>query len=297
MWIALIIIFVFLIFLFICLQIAFSIVLPKKRTLEQTKTIELENDSTIFDFYEKALSKTYEVKSRFDYNLKLYYFLNNSKKFIVIAHGHTYTHHGCLKYARMMLNKGYNVITYDQRYHGLSGGKNTTLGFYEKFDLYDIISHLYSEFGDDIYLGTYGESMGAATILLEQELDKRVRFCISDCAFSDLGDLIKSKVKSYHLPRIFYFFTDLFVKLITGIRMKEVSPIKVLEKSTVPILFVHGKQDVYIPYEHSLKMYEDYLGPKQLFIATNNAGHAVAYYTDTEEYEKAVSEFMKEFNL
>lgn len=294
MWYAVISIgFVFLIILYVCMQIAFSIVTPKVRTLEKTKEIEQERDNTLFEFYDKSLSKTADFSSRFGYNLKLYYFLNKSNKYIVMAHGHTYTHHGCLKYARMMYKHGYNVITFDQRFHGASKGKNSTLGFYEKFDLYDIISHVYKEFGEDIYLGTYGESMGAATILLEQEEDNRVKFCISDCSFYSLDRLIKEKVKSYHLPKFFFFFSDLFVKMITGVRMKEVSPAKAIQDSNTPILFVHGEQDKYIPIQHTLDMYKEYQGPKELFVATNNAGHAEAYYTDTQDYELHVADFLK----
>lgn len=295
MWYAIIICFVILIFLFACMQIAFSIVTPKTRTLETTKQLENEKDNTLFEFYDQTLTKEDNLKSRFGYSLKLYYFLNPEyNKFIVIAHGHTYTHHGCIKYARMMYEYGYNVITYDQRYHGASGGKNTSLGFYEKYDLYDIITKVTNEFGEDIHVGTYGESMGGATVLLEQELDKRVKFCISDCAFSDLKVLIQEQIQSYHLPSFIYIFVDLFVKIITGIRLKEVSPIKSIKNSTIPILFIHGEQDKFIQYHHSVDMYESYNGVKSLFIAKNQATHAYSYFSDTEEYKNIVKKFIEE---
>lgn len=295
MWYAIIISFVILIFLFACLQIAFSIVTPKTRTLEATKRLEIEKDKTLFEFYHSTLTKEDYLKSRYGYSLKLYYFLNAEyKKYIVIAHGHTYTHHGCIKYARMMYKYGYNVITYDQRYHGDSGGKNTSLGYYEKNDLYDIISKITQEFGEDIFIGTYGESMGAATILLEQELDRRVKFCISDCAFSDLKLLIQEQIKSYHLPKFIYVFVDLFVKVITGINLKEVSPISSIKNSTIPILFIHGEQDKFIKYHHTVDMYESYGGKKALFIAKNQATHAYSYFSDTLEYENIVQKFIEE---
>jgi len=295
MWFAIVSTFLILIILFVCLQIAFSIVLPKTRNLEMTRELELKKDETLFDFYDNYLTKEKNIKSRYGYNLTLYYFLNpESKKFIVIAHGHTYTHHGGLKYARMMADYGYNVVLYDQRYHGKSGGKNSTLGYYEKNDLYDIISKVYLEFGDDIILGTYGESMGAATVLLEQALDKRVFFCISDCSFFSLNRLIKEQLKSRKVPRVFYPAINWFVKIITGVKLEEVSPIESLANSVIPILFIHGKQDKLINYQHSVDMYNSYQGKKELFIASNNATHAYSFFSDNEEYKMTVKRFVEE---
>jgi dipeptidyl aminopeptidase/acylaminoacyl peptidase len=295
MWYALGLAFIFLIILFVSLQIAFTIVLPRKRSLGDTEKLEKSKDSTLFDFYDKYLSKTKYIKSRFGYQLKLYYFLKEeSKKFVVIAHGHTYTHHGCIKYARMMFDEGYSVILFDQRYHGDSGGKNSTLGHYEKFDLYDIITDVFNEFGSDIYLGTYGESMGSATVLLEQELDLRVKFVISDCGFSDLRRLITEKIKKNHLPKFFIFFVDIFVKIITGVHLKEVSPIAAVKNAKIPILLIHGLEDKFIGFQHSVDMYDNNNDKSTIMLAENNSTHANSYFADKEKYEQIVKRFLEE---
>jgi len=295
MWYAFGTVFIILIFLFVCLQIAFSIVLPKTRDLEKTKELETEKDATLFDFYEKYLSKTSYLKSRYGYQVKMYHFLKaDSKKFVVIAHGHTYTHHGCIKYARAMYKYGYNVILFDQRYHGDSGGKNSTLGFYEKYDLFDIVTNIFEEYGKDIYLGTYGESMGASTVLLEQEIDNRVTFVVSDCGFASLDRLILEKIRLNHLPKFVLFFVDLFVKIITGIHLKEVSPISAVKKSEVPTLFIHGLEDQYIPYQHSVDMHENNKKISSLMLAKNDSTHANSYFADKENYLKQLESFLKE---
>jgi fermentation-respiration switch protein FrsA (DUF1100 family) len=278
------------------MQIAFSIVLPKRRNLEESKLLETQKDETLFAFYNDKLTETIDLKSRYGYNLKLYSFINEkTQKFMVISHGHTYTHHGALKYARMMYDYGYSVILYDQRFHGNSGGKNTTLGYYEKFDLYDIITWLIDKYGKNVMIGTYGESMGAATVLLEQEIDNRVKFCISDCAFSDLQRLIKEQIQRHHLPKFIYYFVNMFVKIITGIKLQDVSPLKAIAKSQIPILFIHGKQDRFINYQHSVDMYNSYGKDKEIFLADNGATHAYSYFSDKEDYHKSVSEFLERY--
>lgn len=297
MWYVIIGIFIFLIIMFVFLQIAFSIVMPNKKDLIKTKEFEIKKDQSLFEFYDEKMAKTVTIKSRFNYDLALYYFLQKEKnnKFVVIAHGHTYTHHGSIKYARMMFEEGFNVIIYDQRYHGNSGGNNTTLGFYEKYDLFDIITHIQKEFGEDILLGTYGESMGGATILYEQEIDSRVKFCISDCSYSNFKTFLFERLSKYHLPRFSYYFINFFVKIIASFSIDDLTPIRSIKNSTIPILFIHGKQDTLISYKHSLEMYESYNGDKKIFLANNNATHAFSYFSDTEEYKENVKAFLREY--
>jgi dipeptidyl aminopeptidase/acylaminoacyl peptidase len=297
MWYAIVAVFIILIIMFAFMQIAFSIVIPSKKSIVKTREIEKEKDSELIAFYDELMAKTTTFKSRYNYDIAMYYFLQkeNTKKFVVIAHGHTYTHFGSIKYAKMMFEEGFNVIIYDQRYHGASGGNNTTLGYFEKYDLYDIITEIYNEFGTDIFLGTYGESMGAATILLEQEIDERVKFCISDCGYNDFKKFLFERLSKYHLPKLSFYFINFFVKLIAGFSLEDVSPIKAIKESKIPIMFIHGKQDKFIEYHHSVEMYEAYNSSKKLFIADNNATHAYSYFSDKEKYVENVKTFLKEY--
>ena len=282
------------IFLIICLIAAKRTIIPKTRTLEETKELEFNKDKTVFDFYESHLTKGDFIESRFGYNIAMYYFLNNdSNKFVIMAHGYVHSHHGVLKYAKLMYKLGYNVITFDQRYHGNSGGKNTTLGYLEKYDLYDIISKVKLEFGDDILIGTYGESMGGATALFEQAIDDRVSFCISDCAFSDFPRLMKEKLHDYHLPSFIHYIVGFFIRMIIKVKIKDISPVKAIKDSHLPILFIHGKQDKFINYQHSVDLYESYSGPKALYLADNGATHTFSYHVDPDKYKEVVNEFLK----
>lgn len=272
---------------------------PNRRSFLESSAIEEGCLPGIMKFYTDNLTEQYTVKTRDGLNLKIYYFKNNndSNKYCVMSHGHTYNHHGCLKYARMMMKHGYNVVLYDQRYHGNSEGKFTTLGFKEKFDLYDVITDTFNRYGNDIYLGTYGESMGSATVLLESEIDNRIKFVISDCGFANFDVQIKEVLKKIKwFPRFpFLYIGSLMFKLISGTTFNGISPIKALKEVKVPILFCHGIDDNYINYHHAEDLYNYYLGPKELFLANNNSLHAESYIKDTENYEKAVANFIDNY--
>lgn len=290
--------------LLISLFIARGVYHPLHFSLEQTRAKEMERTPDLLKEYDRWEKRPYWIHSRFGYDLKTYFLPTEKndgpiKKFVVIAHGYTYSHHGSIKYAWLMKKFGYNVIIYDERYHAESGGKTCTLGYYEQFDLEDVISDTFHRYGSDLFLGTYGESMGATTALLEQGFDHRLKFVIADCGFSDLRDLLTYICKSkYHLPRFpFIPLAGFFYHLATKARMKDVRPIAAVAKATQPILFIHGKDDRFIPYRHSEMMYEACPTAKHLFIAGNDAHHAESFRKNREEYEKNVTEFMTKNQL
>ncbi len=298
-WILVIVIFILVILFWGGSFIALGIIKPNRKSLLDTSSLEEEKYPGIMNFFSENLKEKYEIESRYNYKLTIYYLENKSptKRFIIMSHGHTYTHHGCLKYARMMMKYGYNIILYDQRYHGDSGGKFTTLGWYEKDDLYDIITDTINRYGKDITIGLYGESMGSATVLLEASIDNRVKYVFSDCGFSNLEKLVREilSVKSKPYIKIFLPFGKIMFRIFTGVKMSRISPINALGKITVPIFFAHGKDDNFISYKHSENMYDSYNGPKQIFIAQNNSLHAEGYLKDEMKYEEAVKEFYNKF--
>lgn len=281
------------------LFVALKVAKPPRRSLLDTSILEEELNPGIMDFYKKSLTREYKIKTKDGLLLQAYFFKNNEEtdKYIVMPHGHTYTHHGMLKYAKMMMQYGYNIVLYDQRYHGDSEGKFTSLGYKEKDDLYQVITDTFNKYGSHIYLGTYGESMGSSTVLSEVKFDDRVKFIFSDCGFTELSDLVGEFFKKIkYLPKwpIFYI-SSLFFRIITGSYYSGISPFKAIKDITIPIFFAHGEADQYINYNHTLKMYEFYKGPKQLFIGKNESFHAGSYCKDKENYEKSVKEFVNKY--
>lgn len=284
--------------LYIAMQIAMSIVVPKVRNLNKTIVEENERDHRLIDYYQSHKTNELEIESAYKYPIHIYEMIQDRKikKFVVISHGYTYSHHGSIKYAKMMIDLGFNAILYDHRYHGLSGGKNTTLGFYERNDLKQVIDYAYETYGEDIYLGTYGESMGSSTCLLEQAIDSRVKFVISDAGFKSLKLLIKKEIKRKKLPVwLFYGVANLFVWLISKANMNKVNPIEAIKETQIPMMFVHGKLDNFIPYQDAIDMYESYQGPKHLFLAETKAYHARSYYHNKETYFTELKSFVDKY--
>ena len=62
----------------------------------------------------------------------------------------------------MFLKRGFAVFIYDHRNHGLSGGDDTSFGYYEKFDLKKCTDWLFNKLGNDIIVGCMVSLWGLA---------------------------------------------------------------------------------------------------------------------------------------
>jgi predicted alpha/beta-fold hydrolase len=139
----------------------------KKKTDE-----ELIQRETSEGFYQEQLyynlpKQLFKLSSPFGYQLSgTVIKQNENKRFIIFCHGVTVHSINSIKYMNLFLKRGWNVILYDHRRHGLSEGKTTSYGHYEKFDLQTVVNWTKEQFGNDIILGIHGESMGAVTTLL-----------------------------------------------------------------------------------------------------------------------------------
>lgn len=217
----------------------------------------------------------------------------NSTKTMVFVHGITVSRIWSIKYIKMFYERGWNILMYDQRRHGRSEGKFSTYGYYEKYDLDLWIQWLVKTQGDNCTIGLHGESMGAATCIQYASINKYVKFIIADCGFSDLKELLMRKVeeKSKLLYPI-YHITNLEARVRAKFDFNEVKPIDTVKDTEIPMMFIHGDEDGFVPWDMSVAMYKaKEKGEKALYIA-KGAAHARAIEVDKESYEEEVFKFV-----
>lgn len=173
---------------------------------------------------------------------------HDNNRFMILSHGVTVHSLNSMKYARLFLKLGWNVVLYDHRRHGKSEGKTTSYGYYEKLDLQSVVHWVKEQFGSTISLGIHGESMGAATTLLYAGMEDGADFYIVDCPFSDLEELLAYRLKQdFHLPKQLVMpAANIILKWREGYSFKDVSPISVVDQIKHPVLFIHSKEDDYI---------------------------------------------------
>jgi len=203
--------------------------------------------------------------------------------------------YGALKYLPFFYKKGFNVVVVDLRNHGETGGDNTTYGYFEKWDLKTVTDYLFNRYGEDISVGLHGESMGGTISMLNMALDKRIRFGIIDCAFSDLPELLLLKLKqdTNFSSKKLIMLVNIFIKIRAGFSIEDVSPVKELPTISQPILFIHGSKDDYIPSMMSKAMYSFKMDRKSLYIA-EGAEHGESMAIDPDQYDVVITRFLNE---
>lgn len=197
----------------------------------------------------------------------------------------------------MSWRRGYNVLMVDQRAHGLSEGKVMTFGIKERFDCLDWVTYANERFGVEIPIVLMGISMGASTVMLAAELDlpKNVKCVLADCGFSSPKEIIQTVIQSMKLPVTYvYPVVRLSGRIFGGIDIEEVSCVDAVRNSKVPILFIHGDGDDFVPCHMSESCYDACGTPKKLLIV-KGAGHGLSHCVDKVSYEEAVEEFLDNF--
>jgi uncharacterized protein len=277
----------------------------KMRFIKKKSDKEIIDRETSFDLFNQeafdALEKKhFSLPSQFGYSIKGSLIApHGTNRYIIICHGVTVNRLNSVKYMNLFLQKGWNVVIFDHRRHGESGGKTTSYGHYEKFDLQSVVHWLKKEVGESIILGIHGESMGAVTSLLYAGMiEDGADFYIADCPFTELEAQLLYRLKvEYKVPSLLVMpIAKPFVQLRDRYSIKGVSPLNAVANIENPVLFIHSKDDDYIPVEMSKQLYEKKRGPKKLYIAEKGA-HAMSYAENREQYAKVIDEFLDEIGL
>lgn len=272
----------------------------KKKDDQFIFTRELKAGRFILENFESLPKRKVSIASSFGYSIKAVLVEpQQSSRYIIFTHGVTENKVNSIKYMNLFLKRGFNAVIYDHRRHGESGGKTTSYGHYEKFDLKSVVDWLKKEKGENLLLGIHGESMGAATMLMYAGmLEDGVNFYIADCPFSNFKDQLCYQLKKEsRLPlSLLIPIGDLFLRFRDKYSISDVSPISVIEHIQHPILFIHSKKDDYILPSMTKALFEQKKGPKMLYLAENGR-HAQSLNENKEEYEKAIDEFLQKFHL
>lgn len=114
---------------------------------------------------------------------------------------------------------------------------------------------------------------------------------VADCGFSNLYELIKGGYDNYHIGFLIHG-VNLAMKTIYGYDMKETDPMGALSGNEIPVCFIHGKEDSFIPKQNSERMSEANESYDELHIIEKAEHAAFKEVLGTEEYTGRVKGFL-----
>lgn len=260
-------------------------------------TSEIEENIT--DFNNIGYEDVY-IKSRD--GLKLHGYLipsKNAERTVIFSHG--WQSDGRFDFSciwKFYLEKNFNVLLIDHRSHGKSEGKYITFGIKERFDLIDWIKYVNSRFGEDKKVFLSGLSMGSATVMMaigDPELPRNVCGASCDCGFISPYEEFKHVLKTgFHLPSFPVLnIANLISKRIAGFTFNEYSSIESLKNTKIPVVFIHGKKDNFVPFSHTEKNKEA-CASRFISVEVDEAEHGLSYVIDKNAVTNGLLEVLSE---
>lgn len=194
---------------------------------------------------------------------------------------------------------GCSVLYAEQRGQGGSGGEYMGLGALERYDCLDWIEWINANVnpGLPVYLG--GVSMGATTVLMAAGLGlpENVHGIVADCGFTSPHEIGRHIVKN-NLHMSFGLrgnVADALCRKKNRVGTKGCSAVDALKENRVPVLFIHGADDRFVPVTMTYDNYRACKGPKELLIVPG-ADHGMSYYVDPKRYETALKSFWEKYD-
>ena len=191
---------------------------------------------------------------------------------------------------------GRSVLLVDQRAASRSEGRVISFGINESRDCRAWVDFLIDYLGEDVQIILTGISMGATTVMIAagRELPRQVVGVIADCSFSTAKEIICQVMRGMHLPpKVFYPFVKLGARIFGRFDLEEATAVDAMKRCRVPVFFIHGEDDRFVPCEMTRRCYEACRAPKYLFTVPD-AGHGMGYLMDTDGYRRALTQFSRE---
>lgn len=211
-----------------------------------------------YEFEESGKSVSLSLKSRMPVGPPR----SRPRGTIIAVHGWRLEHRALLFHAMKLATEGWEVVLYDQRGHGRSGGKQITFGKREGRDLQAVVDWARSREHFSPPLVLFGTSMGGSTALMAAaEIEPSAVVAVAP--YARLDDVLPAAVRRFAPFFLRPFLTErrlddalLHVQQLSGVPLQEMAPIGVAERVSAPVLLIHSRDDGFVPPRHGPWLHE-----------------------------------------
>ena len=248
----------------------------------------LEEKSNYSDKYIESYDKL---------QLHSYVVTQNSNKWAIVVHGYGGSGKLMSDKSKYFYDMGYNVLIPDLRGHGKSEGDYIGMGWKDRLDIISWINFIIKE-NPNAEIVLHGTSMGAATVLMTsgENLPSNVKAIVADCAYTSAWDEFSYQLETYLKVPSYYILnvTNMVTKLKAGYSLKEASALECVKKATVPILYIHGDKDKFVPYSMMDKLYDATNSPKEK-LTIDGGEHANSDLVSPFLYWLTLEDFLNQY--
>lgn len=189
---------------------------------------------------------------------------------------------------------GLNVLVIDNRSHGLSEGKVSSLGFREYRDILRWGEYLRRETRSERIV-LHGICIGASTALFtltSPGCPSYFTAMVSEGMYRNFAETLKLHIEERnHRSFPVMYFVLMWIRIFSGADALGDGPFRRIGKLERPVLFLHSNEDQYSLKELAKPMYDECPAYKEI-VWFEKGGHSRLRIVDEEKYDEAIAGFL-----
>lgn len=224
---------------------------------------------------------------------------NTTTSTIIFVHGigSMRSGDGAMDLASRLVERGFNILMFDLRGHGSSGGDQVSGGYFEQWDVLGAFDFLAGKGVPPRRIGLVGFSMGASTAVLAAAQEPAIGALVADSPYAKASDLIAHEAaRKTALPRwitpIFVPTAVLIANWFYGIDLGSLVPEAAVVDLAYPILVIHGTGDRRIPFQQGQRVHQGAPAGSSIWLVPD-VDHVDAFATYPEEYVERVAVYLE----
>jgi pimeloyl-ACP methyl ester carboxylesterase len=216
---------------------------------------------------------------------------------VILCHGYRHSKEQMARYVGLFAQM--NILMFDFRAFGESGGCFSSIGYYESRDVRAAVEYVKNVIPQEERspLLLLGISMGAAAVLkAATENDEGIHGLIVDSPYASLAEILDQAAHHFScIPRGVLRRMVAWVEYVVG-PLLQMSPAQYVKRLQVPVFFIHAITDSVTHAGHSVrlfrKMYKRQQALSWLWL-TPPAKHALCYLSYPKHYQMRIARFIQ----
>lgn len=223
---------------------------------------------------------------------------DTAHRYLILCHGYAGQPSDLSREARMAHAVGFSVVLPAARGFERNADRMVGMGWLDALDLLRWIDAIIA-FDPDARIALYGVSMGGAEVMMAAGLDlpPHVRCIVEDCGYTSVWD--EFAVQMGTLMRLpvhpLLDAAEAVCRIRAGYGFKEASAADRLAHARIPMLFIHGTDDGFVPYRMLDEVFDSCASPIKEKVSFEGAGHGASSYCDPVRYRDAVLGFLSRY--
>lgn len=218
----------------------------------------------------------------------------------VVCHGYIGDPASMAKYAYHFSQLGMSVLMPAARGHERNVDTGLIqMGWGDAHDLLGWIDDIVAR-DPEAHIILFGVSMGGAEVMMASGLDglsDNVSLIVEDCGYTSVWDEFVLQLDNvFGLPSFpILNVADAACLLRAGYTFEAASAVESLRSARVPMLFIHGSEDTFVPFSMLDECYDACASEQKEKLVVSGAGHGLAASTDPDLYWSTVDAFVEKY--